>query len=399
MQSCRCWLTARGRFNRAPDGYGGGINVVGPATADIASPGLSGLGVLYANTARYGGGMAITAGSSTGEDVTVRLFTVDPTRAVRIQGNFASTSGGAIYMKPYVGFPAINIANLCAYDFRMDQNAAPDGSAMQLDSDSDILVSAFSTVGLNSTPIAENNCSGLPTVSRRCAAGVPCNEISDNVTEDANSTPTLGAAIQITYDSVLSGDRFLMRGNTGGYAIRSDNFMRISNCVIAGNDVSRQLLRADSGQFRIDSCTLVDNTILSTNSIYSGGPLTLSSTIIDQPGNNALGYGGNASELNVNYVLSSDVSTLPQIESVVMGRPSYVNAGQGNYRLTTYSLGVDFAPADATNLADLENLPRSVNLPGVANLFGIRDLGAFERQRMFDCGASDTIFCNGFESP
>ncbi|MCB1570107.1 MAG: hypothetical protein KDI72_03405, partial [Xanthomonadales bacterium] len=127
------------------------------------------------------------------------------------------------------------------------------------------------------------------------------------------------------------------------------------------------------------------------------GPLTLANSIIDQPGNNALGYGGNPNDLLVGYVLSSDVTTLPAVAGVALGRPTYVNAAAGNYRLALNSLGIDFAPPIVGDDRDLDNNPHDQDLPEVGNLFGVRDLGAYERQR--SCGAGDTIFCDGFGDP
>jgi hypothetical protein len=381
-------------FNHAPDGYGGGINVVGPARVDIASPGQSNVGVVYSNDARYGGGIAVTAGSSDGDDASLQLYTVDPARPVRIQGNFASSSGGGVYLKSYIGFPALNSAAMCAFDFRIDFNGAPEGSAIHVDSDSDFTGPWGSYAFLNET---NSRCSDIPPFAQRCAPGVPCNEFEGNASVDAAGSATLGAAIFIGDDSFLFGDRFTMTGNDGGYAVRGTTGFEVSNCLLARNDVTRQLLRAEGGSVGINSCTIVDNTILSTNSIYAGGSLTLADTIIDQPGNNALGYGGNPNDLVVSYVLSSDVSTLPAIQGVAIGRPTFVNAAGGNYRLALNSLGIDFAPPIVGDDRDLDNNPHDQDLQEVGNLYGVRDLGAYERQR--SCGTNDTIFCNGFESP
>ncbi len=381
-------------YNHAPDGYGGGVNIVGPARADVASPGLGGVGVIYSNDAKYGGGVAVTA-SDAGEAY-LRLFTADPTRPVRVQGNFATTSGGGLYLKAYSGFGVGSLRNarLCAYDFRIQDNGSPEGSAILLDSDSDFGSDAnFNHIGSGTFCPAE-----LPNSAQRCSPGVGCNEVSGNISIDANGTHTLGAAIRINSNATFRGNRFSMSNNAGGYAIRSDGLeFSVANCLISSNDVTRQLLRTESGALNVNSCTVVDNTILSTNSIYSGGPLTLANSILDQVGNNALGYGGNPSDLHVTYVLSTDVTTLPMTESVVQGQPTYANAPAGDYHLTLHSLGVDFAEAIVGDDRDLDNLPHDQDLPEVGNLYGVRDLGAYERQR--SCGTNDTIFCNGFESP
>jgi hypothetical protein len=382
-------------FNHAPNGFGGGINVVGPARVDLASPGQSNVGVIYSNDAKNGGGIAVTSGSSNNEDASLQLYTVDPARPVRIQGNFASSSGGGIYLKSYIGFPpALNYAAVCAFDFRIDFNAAPEGSAIHADSDSDFTGPWGSYAFLNQT---NSRCAGIPAFAQRCESGIPCNEFASNASVDAAGNATLGATLFTSDDSRLVGDRFAMSANQGGYAIRATTGFDASNCLLTGNDVSRQLLRGEGGSTGINSCTIADNTILSTNSIYVGGSLTLADSIIDQPGNNALGYGGNPNDLVVSYVLSSDVSTLPAIQGVALGRPTYVNASGGNYRLALNSLGIDFAPPIVGDDRDLDNNPHDQDLQEVGNLYGVRDLGAYERQR--SCGTNDTIYCDGFESP
>ncbi|MBL0162721.1 MAG: hypothetical protein IPP82_03450 [Xanthomonadales bacterium] len=387
-------------LNQAPNGYGGGIQVKGPAHADIASPGESGLGVIYSNSAQFGGGIAILSGTSFGDDnAEVQLYTVDPNRPVRLHGNSASASGGAVYLKPYVGFEGYKFASLCAFDFRIDDNAAAEGSAVYGDNNTSSVGDHIgSTVLLNPS---SNLCAGLPEFAERCAPGVICNTVSGNAASNPDGSPTLGATAYLKAYGTLEGERLIMRGNNGGYLIHLlDPYViehSLDNCLLANNSVTRQLVRTDAGQMDVNNCTIVDNTILSTNSIYSGGALTLANTIIDQPGNNALGYGGNPNDLIVSYVLSSDVSTLPAIEGVALGRPTYVDAAAGNYRLALNSLGIDFAPPIVGDDRDLDNLPHDQDLPEVGNLYGVRDLGAYERQR--SCGTNDTIFCNGFESP
>jgi hypothetical protein len=46
---------------------------------------------------------------------------------------------------------------------------------------------------------------------------------------------------------------------------------------------------------------------------------------------------------------------------------------------------------------DLDGKPTPDLAAAPKYLFGAADLGAYERQSMFNCGATDTIFCNGFE--
>lgn len=122
-------------FNKAPNGYGGGIEVLGPARADLGSPGYGGLGVIYDNQAQYGGGIDILTFDD-GAEAIVRLFTTDRAKPVRMQGNTASHTGGAVYLKPHRTFVsgATNVA-FCAYDFVVDDNIAMEGAAIYSDAD------------------------------------------------------------------------------------------------------------------------------------------------------------------------------------------------------------------------------------------------------------------------
>lgn len=380
-------------LNHAPNGYGGGVNVVGPAQADIASPG-AGIGVVYSNDAKYGGGIAITARGS--DDAKVRLFTTDPSRPVRIMGNFASGSGGAFYLKGNVGTIGSfthSKAILCALDFRIDGNAAPEGSAIHLDEDTNPTFASGGYAFLNS-------CGGLPASARRCAADVPCNTLNGNHAVDEQGNATLGAAIRIDDASVFDGNRFAMQGNRGGYAIRSSGLSgdaNASNCLLTDNQLTRQLLNSGDGDLAIGNCTVSNNTILSTDTIHAEGGLALIDSIIDQPGNLALAYSGSPAGLHVAYVLSSDITTLPASSSVAHGAPAFVDAAHGDYHLQAASPGVDYAPTIEPDARDLDNLPRDVDLPGIPNVWGRRDLGAYERQRTFACAVSDTVYCDGFD--
>ena len=384
-------------LNHAPNGYGGGLNVVGPARADIGSPGL-GVGVVFSNDAKYGGGVAITSSGS--DDAKVQLFTTDPSQPVRVTDNFASTSGGAFYLKGNVGTIGAftySKAILCALDFRIENNSAPEGSAIQVDADTN---PTFASGGL----VVLNGCSGLPSSARRCAPGAPCNSIGGNVAADAQGNATLGAAIRIGDASTFDGNRFAVQDNVGGYAMRSDAYttdMRASNCLLTDNQVTRQLLFSDGGHIGIVNCTLSNNAILSTDTIHAEGALTLVDSIIDQPGNLALAYSGSAPGLHVAYVLSSDISTLPASNNVVAGAPTFVDGVHRDYHLQIVSPGVDYAPTSDVDARDLDNLPRDVDLYSLVNVWGRRDLGAYERQPTLNCGTgtSETIFCNGLEFP
>jgi hypothetical protein len=381
-------------LNHAPNGYGGGINIVGPAHADIASPGYASFAVVASNDAQYGGGIAVTGGDDGDEDGALQLFTTDPARPVRVRGNFASSSGGGIYLKTLVSFAnGIRHASLCAFDFGISDNAAPEGSAIYAAGESDLFGTDFgSLVLLNYTP---NSCTALPAYARRCTTGPDCNTISGNAAVDGANTPTSGAAIFTSNDSDLAAERVALRANTGGYAVRVNGGAGklLSNCLLADNQVTQQLVRFEGGTAEIGNCTLAGNSIQSTDTIHAEGQLTLRNSIIAQPGNLALAFSG--LDLSVQYLLTNDKTSLPAGEGIVVGAPTFVDAANGDYHLQANSLGLDFAPHVTGNTYDLDRLLRDRDLPGVPNYYGALDLGAYERQPA--CSNPDTLFCDGFE--
>jgi hypothetical protein len=375
-------------------GHGGGMEVIGPAIAYLGSPGSFGLPAIYGNSARYGGGISMDSGSSDGADGLVSLFTTDPFNPISVQGNTASIHGGGIYLQPYDDGFSIAIPTLCALDFRIKDNLAEDGSAIYEDYQS--------IAGLGyGADVRLNQCSQSGAVG--CAAGVECNVISGNGTSTVGGDPTDGAAIRLLGGSDLFASRFQMRGNVGGRAIDAEeSTVYIDSCLIADNQSSRQLININSGaqtpETRIVNCTIANNTIASTDVIHAIDAFLLHDSIIDQPGNLALAYSGNLADTDVAYVLSSDTSSLPDDPTIVAGNPLFVDVANGDYHLHLSSPAVDFAPSVAGDDRDLDGQPRDQDMPGVPDFFGNRDLGAYERQQQaLDCGAADTVFCDGFE--
>ena len=376
-------------------GHGGGMLLVGPAVAYIGSPGLGGLGAIYGNSARYGGGLAIEGADGDEQNGLVKLYTTDPLNPVRIQSNTASQHGGGVFLLPNQSVVDSSTATLCAQDFRIEDNLAEDGSGIYADYSSFIGFSESTFVKLNQPECAQ---AGATT----CAAGVPCNTISGNGTSTAGGDPTDGAALRVV-GGYLYASRLQMRGNVGGYAIfETESLAAIDTCLIADNQASQQLVRAEGnqhGHLSLAGCTLANNVITSTDVIHAEIIFDLHTSIIDQPGNLALAFSGDPTYLQVSYVLASDGTSLPDEPTIYVGVPSFVDPANGDYHLRLDSFAVDFAPPVTGDDRDLDRQPRDQNMPGVPDEFGVRDLGAYERQvGGEDCGAADTIMCNGFES-
>jgi hypothetical protein len=393
--------------NHALGGYGGGIEVLGPARADIGSPGYGTNAVVQFNDAQYGGGIAALA-INAGEDATVRVFTTDPHNPVQISHNSAVRTGGGIYLKPEVNFSIFSNASLCAFDFRINDNIAQDGAAIYADEDSN---ATFDYLGgfveLNeSDPCGPESPPALGAVA--CDASTPCNEIDENVAEDSAGQPTPGSTIMVQSEGRFRGTRFNMRRNRGAHALREVNdaltTVYMFNCLIADNEVTEELIYGvgdpdgdNLSQLSITNCTLAGNAIGAANVIrLEAFELDFENSIVDQPGVATLSYVGPHSI--VDYLLSNDTSTLPVNTGVLQGEPTFFDPTNGDYHLQRTSLGVDFAPA--ANGLDLDRRSRTVDLPDVANEYGPLDLGAYEIQIDVPagCAVADTVFCNGFES-
>ena len=367
-------------------GYGGGLNVQGPAIAYIGTSGAFGLGAIYANSAIDGGGISVQSGESDGVNAVVHLFTTDPQQPVTVRGNSASDTGGAIYAQGWNGAFSFSDAYFCASDFRIEDNFARDGSALYMNE------SGFAYIN-------RSDCTVPSAV--RCASGVTCNSMVGN-----DAGPTTGGigdgATLRNVEGYLFLNRFELRANRGGYAIRTTGQFRIStarDCLLANNEYTRQLVSSEAEtDTYISNCTLARNTLGSSDVLHVEGPLDLIGSIIDQPGRLSLAYSGSPNDITVEHVLASDITTLPNGPTVISDAPAFVDAANGDYHLRQYSPAVDFAPPVSGDDRDLDNQPRDQDLSGVPDLFGVRDLGAYERQNgTSNCGAADTIFCDGFD--
>jgi hypothetical protein len=393
-------------YNHADSGDGGGINVVGPARADIGSPGYNSIGVVSSNTAQYGGAVSLYAPSGSGS-ATIRVFSTDSNQPVQISGNSASNAGGAFILwgneHDCGNAYCPDTANVCLYDARVNDNIAPSGAAFH----------AGVSDGVDSEYVYFNpagNCGPESPVSLgavACAAGVACDEISDNTNEDGSGNPTSGSTVEMPANGAhFYAERLHMRRNKGAHVFGSaspaddgaDAEVMLSDCLIADNTLSGELLWLDSSDDRavIDRCTIAGNSIgASSVLLLDGYQIKLTNSIIDQPGHTTLDFNGYSSNLIANYVLATEIFELGTQIGVMQGEPTFVDAANGDYHLAYGSLGIDFSPSGTGT--DLDRKPRTVDMPLVNDLDGPMDLGAYELQKAPACIASDTIFCNGFE--
>jgi hypothetical protein len=385
-------------YNEAPNGHGGGIEVVGPARADIGSPGYNGAPVVEFNDAEYGGGLSVDGDSNTADEAVARFFTTDAQHPVQISDNTASHTGGGVYLHPNADSGGQN-AILCAFDFRFEDNIAQEGTAIYGDLDTVVGNPYGSQIYLNTADCGPESPPALGAVA--CATGVPCNTISGNVAENDSNQPTPGSAVLVQDDGVFSANRVEMRGNAGAHAIRVfDSQLSVGNCLVADNAFTSYVVHYQNDntgygprQIDINECTIAGN-LVGSDVIHTETGLSLTNSIVDEPGVLTLDYAADPADLTVAYVLAEDTSTLPVGTGVIEGQPTFVNDGAGDYHLQRSSLGVDYAPAGGGD--DLDRRPRTVDLPDIPNQFGPMDLGAYEIQ--LSCAQADTIFCDGFDT-
>lgn len=390
-------------FNKAPNGYGGGIEVVGAAQAYIGSPGYGGLGVIYSNQAQYGGGIAVVSNSD--GIAMASLYATDPARPLAIAQNSASHTGGGIYLRPSADTLGSNHwALVDVWDYHITGNIAPEGAAIYADVDSASPQCAMSYVWLNAD--------APPDGSTRCTPSNDCNSIDGNVDEDAGNNPTGGATVLVqgissgaglnSCSGELRANRMIVRNNHGAHALRGVGaHLDLANVLVADNTLSSDVVRldddADGGHVHLDHATIAGNAMSAGHVLSSAaGPLELFDSVVAQPGFLTADPPIVDASRSA-YVLSNDRSTLPDTANMHQGAPTFADAALGDYHLAPASLGVDFAPASGGG--DLEGKPRSVDLPDVPNDFGPMDLGAYEVQlsTVLACAREDTVFCNGFD--
>lgn len=364
-------------------GYGGGIEIVGPAKAEVSS-------TVWLNRAAYGGGIAVRGHGN--DSATLSLYTTDAAHPVSIYGNVASHTGGGIFLKgdtKVAGSGAT--AFLWARDFSIDGNAAANGAAIYADEvNSSLLPGPGSYHGVHVYLNKGSQSTRLQAVA--CKVGPKCNEIADNLSEDSNGKPTGGATVLIQSDGELYANRLAARRNHGGslFQFVDDQDQAppsaLHDCLLADNVETAPLILVTGGakasQLIVDTCTITNNRV-DTASVpaYTIGAdvnfMELTNSIVYDLGAQVIDFHGRpAGDLTAHYDLVNNSGTLPNGLGILKGAPTFIDAAQQNYHLASASLGVDYAPG--VGGVDLDNNPRTADSSNVPNVFGPMDLGAYE---------------------
>ena len=376
-------------------GYGGGL-VVNPKSgldgyADIGGAGVGGAGAIYANSARYGGGIAALGESGIEEDAILRVYTVDPASPVAIRDNFASIAGGGLFVQPrkdYLTFGSRAIAYL--WNAIVDLNVAPDGAAIYLGESTDVK---------NTTVGGEMYWNMGGDLAAPCPSAAPCGRIADNVAADGNGTPTDGAVINLREDAVFgvvqtfgaeqptgepnNSRGILIDGNRGGRLFDMEGgedrvHLLVSNSLIIDNDVSLELLRAqDEPQVGLIDTTIAGNAIGAGYVLSVSDEFILQRSILWQPGTISFTGGGTPT---VEQTIASEAESLGGGPGAVVADPRFIDPARGDYGLRAASPAIDYAPPIAGDDRDFFGLPRDQRIGVVQRPEGlVRDIGAFER--------------------
>ena len=366
-------------------GYGGGIQILGGARqscATIGSPGIPGLGPVYANQARYGGGVSVIGANDTTSIAELAVYSTSAATQTVIRDNFATVAGGGVFvwargefgtaLGGYFGRAGFNNASLV-------DNAAADGAAAFVRTSDATIFDASASLSFNTSGFA---CP--PTVATvGCPAGRACGLITGNVDQNSNGQPTGGAVLVVGEDNGLFMNRVELSGNRGGRVLRGDGGgipadIEAVNTLWADNVTSQELIRVTNDtNLLLENSTFAGNVIGAPEVIDANGRFRLQRSVLWQPGKTSLVHSGG--DLTAQNVVTSESFSLGggSVASVILRDPRFVYPGAGNYRLRAASPAVDFADTGGGN--DLVGTARGIDLPFKPNRNGSAALGAYER--------------------
>jgi predicted outer membrane repeat protein len=356
-------------------GYGGGLVIrsAGDRVAHgfIGSSGSGALGVIYGNTAKWGGGVAVSAGSDSDEDAELYLGNADPAPPVAIRGNFASQGGGAIFAWPNRNFgPSGGLAEVTVQRAELSDNAAPLGGVAYADN---------STYAGETVPsfMYFGHLSWLPDAP--CGMTY-CVHVFGNETVNANGEATDGALFHIADSSSMYFDRVLIEDNEAGRVVDSGEQLEVGDSLIEGNTLQHGIVRTED--LSLHDSTLAGNSVGAVNLIEADrSNAIISRSILWQPGHVTLAGSGGAPD--VFRVIASEVASLGDGTGIqIVAEPRFVDPGRGDYRLRAASPAIDFAPPVDGDDFDVLGLPRDQRIDAVPRFdpSESRDIGAFERQ-------------------
>ena len=354
-------------------GRGGGLLILDghrSVSTKLASSGFGNVATIYLNDARRGGGIAILGDAD--NSAQLDLFSIDPTRPMRVRGNFAREYGGGISLGSASGASAS--AFLVSQYVYIQDNAAPHGAAIDVRQTQGVFSVSF-------------NHYAPPSGAVRCPVGVPCGGIDGNTAVDEAGQPT-GGIVETSDPYEYFFNHMTFEGNFGRFVFRGDGGQEFKayNVAITGNTTSGSLIatEGDDDMFDLQNVTIAGNSIDDSTVLRIGndGEGKLHHSIIWQPGKTTLHLDGDPIDLLDDMVSERESVDGGNTPYVVVQDPRFVDPGHGDYSLRAGSPAVDRSLRVAIDgVMDLYSNPRNVDLPSTSN-FWLSDLGAIERQTL-----------------
>lgn len=359
--------------NHAPNGFGGGLYVLG-GDAEITASGIGTQALFYLNDAFSGGAIAVR--STAGHIASVDLGDQN-TAPLAIDNNSATHDGGGVYIEPYDDGATQAGTFFSAINVQITRNSAFDGAAAYVN-----------------CPNGASTCSvaGIFGMGTDGCAAATCSLIRTNTATSPN-----GAVITLKNGSgSLQNTR--VSDNDAAYLLHTSGaaLVQMRESLIFKNTTAQELMSIDTGSLGISQCTIADNTVGGTHVITTQNAVfELLSSIVASDVSVLVQSGG--SQL-VHDVVATNIDGLPTADDVVTGDPLFVDAANADYRLRVASDGHSFIASPAvdfssreTDSVDIEGRSRPADVAGITNRFGAFDLGAYEMQPI-----ADRIFANGY---
>jgi len=358
---------ATGTGSPISGGFGGGVVVRACALDSIAyvgSPGVGNLGVIHGNTARYGGGVTIDGARDCNRSspaiAKLELFSTNAANLTKISDNAASIGGGAIYAIPDEDNGQFADAVAAIYNAAIENNEAPQGSAIFLETDGDRQAGA------------DFNIFSGPFAAAVCARGMACGRIRGNV--------GIGSVVYGRVGNNLRLNKVAVSGNSGSELFNlSDQY--IINSLITQNTTTARLVQ--SARIELVGTTIAGNTIGAAAVLGINGLSEIKDSIIWQPGKQMINNAGSGQVIFLNGIINESLSFSGIADSLLTALffdPRFVDPANGDFSLTAASPGVDSAGGPETQPRDLFTNSRSIQLSTVPDRGGASDRGALERQ-------------------
>lgn len=369
------------------DFYGGGIYAQ-DCLISIGSRGLNGA-VLWSNTATSKGGGLYVFGTATRADI----YTADPLEPARVVGNGAGSGAGVAVLAG---------ASVTLHDAVIAGNTATHGGgAVSMEGDQDpnhdthFAMQAWSAAS--------------PAGATACADAEACNLVRDNRAVSDSGVPQWGAAILMTSGQGRGQANFrgtrIDRNEGRSLAVQNDDGTELvlDGALVVGNRVVAAVFDTQPIEspraLVIRASTIADNDLGADAFVivgpsvcaYIGGYIGthVYRSIIRENGH-ALIHGDAPQSSCFVHLLGNDFGALPAAPERVVADPAFIDAANGDYRVSSASPALDFAPAEAAD-ATRDGGVRVFDLAYRTDLFGPQDLGAYEY-------ASDQLFADGFDS-